>query len=1173
MADEFVIRIVNDAVNQALAQMKQVDSKGKETTDAWKKELKQKEAAEAEYYKRLNSQYKQHVSSLSKDDKNYFREKQNLQLQQLSLSRNLSDGQKSILANQIRDQIAMEKAKHAESISLAYKLQSTLESVFQRAVFYTAIYKGISKITGAIDSWISSNIELDYALGKVNTISDVTVGQMAKILDISELTGRSAIDLTNALYEINSANIKGADAMRVMEVSTRAAVGGFTSAEDAADTLTDVLNAYKLSTSQTEEVSDKLLKAVEIGKLKWEEYHGVLGRILPSAYNLGVSLDDLLGSLSTLTLSGLKFNEATVGMRNIFMKMLKPTKDMDIALANLNQNLGTSYTSIKDVLKVKGVIGTLQLLGEAMKGTDVESSDLFNTVRGLTAQLSLMSDAGAEAIEITGQISNSTGQTNKVMGVMAETIVETKNRMIAAWQALGVESFGFGSIIKKVYEILADLARLLKSISPLIVGLTASISTMAIAVGILGVKFLATTYVLPILKLGLLGLSLLFGQSARNSVLASAGAELYGGAVQATGLKAIAAAAGVSTFTVALAAATMGLSLIIGGIAAYVAWSNKSDVSSQKVAESTQAMKKAFDDARNSMNLLNQVRPFAGWDINDLTKQVDENNKVLAKREELLASIADLETRIAQTKTFNTYGDELERQRKELTTIEGKNKENLKIIEAQNREFAYQTKGLSDVQVVIAEINGGFISTDKAIKDFDLNKINAIIDGLTKVSNVKPNTSFAKGLLSGLETKQFSTEADYRGKELKTTEDYLNAFIKLRKEKELEGQRVIDEEKAKELKKQTDFWQKYYEAYMNATHEGRLALIEEQRKAALAEAKLNNESNERILWLNKYYNNLITEENKKHNDELSKKSKELYDIEKKWIDATEKLKLDRDKEESDRIKKNEQEAESLRDKYSRSEIDKIQAKYDMELILAQEYIKSKDEYDKIAKEIEIQRERDLFAERVKLYEEAQAKQLNTLMYYLTVQGEQISIFADAMKATLSAAGDFLALQLQALVNQADVTAKKLKDIWKSLTNSLIAMLSQLMVKMLVVLGLKLLIGGATFDTGWFKFLMGSLNAVEGKGVSDAIIQDGTITPFRKDDVVAIGTNMYGTRSGYGTSGIEAKLDKVITAINAGTLVMAKKNMVVNVDPITPEKVNDLNRQGEKKNRMIGYATT
>jgi hypothetical protein len=103
--------------------------------------------------------------------------------------------------------------------------------------------------------------------------------------------------------------------------------------------------------------------------------------------------------------------------------------------------------------------------------------------------------------------------------------------------------------------------------------------------------------------------------------------------------------------------------------------------------------------------------------------------------------------------------------------------------------------------------------------------------------------------------------------------------------------------------------------------------------------------------------------------------------------------------------------------------------------------------------------------------------------------------------------------------------------------------------------------------------MGSLNAVEGKGVSDAIIQDGTITPFRKDDVVAIGTNMYGTRSGYGTSGIEAKLDKVITAINAGTLVMAKKNMVVNVDPITPEKVNDLNRQGEKKNRMIGYATT
>ena len=98
------------------------------------------------------------------------------------------------------------------------------------------------------------------------------------------------------------------------------------------------------------------------------------------------------------------------------------------------------------------------------------------------------------------------------------------------------------------------------------------------------------------------------------------------------------------------------------------------------------------------------------------------------------------------------------------------------------------------------------------------------------------------------------------------------------------------------------------------------------------------------------------------------------------------------------------------------------------------------------------------------------------------------------------------------------------------------------------------------------YVMGVESSCDETSVS--IVQDGKITPFRKDDVVAIGTNMYGTRSGYGTGSIEAKLDKVISAINAGTLVTARQKLVVNVDPITPAKVNDMNRQGEKVNRRI-----
>ena len=212
---------------------------------------------------------------MSKDNEAYWAKKEELRNRELSLNKNLSGQQIATLKQQAKESLAIEKQRYQESVDLAQRLQETLKSVFQRAVFYTAVYKGVSMVTGAFRDWIEVNTELDYALAKVNTISKVTVTQFAKLQDMSLTSGKGIVDLSNALYEINSANIKGADAMRVLEVANRAAVGGFVEAEAAADTLVDVLNSYKLTTAQTEMVSDKLLKSVEIGKVKWEEMHGV----------------------------------------------------------------------------------------------------------------------------------------------------------------------------------------------------------------------------------------------------------------------------------------------------------------------------------------------------------------------------------------------------------------------------------------------------------------------------------------------------------------------------------------------------------------------------------------------------------------------------------------------------------------------------------------------------------------------------------------------------------------------------------------------------------------------------------------------------------------------------------------------------------------------------------
>lgn len=1141
---------------------------------------------------------KQKLSTMGKDNKDYFNQKEAIRQKELGLSRNLSDSQKAILANQIRDQISMEKAKHAESISLAYKLQSTLESVFQRAVFYTAVYKGISQVTGGIKEWINSNIELDYALAKVNTISDVTVGQMAKIMDISQLTGRSAVDLTNALYEINSANIKGADAMRVMEVSTRAAVAGFTSAEDAADTLTDVLNAYKLSTSQTEAVSDKLLKAVEIGKVKWEEYHGVLGRILPSSYQLGISLDELLGSLSTLTLSGLKFNEATTGMRNIFMKMLKPTKDMDVALAGLNKDLGTSYTNIQQVLKVKGIIGTLQLLGKSMKETDLESSDLFNTVRGLTAQLSLMSDAGAKATEVTEQIKNSTGTTNQQMGVMADTIVESKNRMTAAWQALGKDVFSFGEGMKMFYAFLGGTANVLKAISPLIVGFTAAVGVASLAVAVWGAKLITTSYIIPLVSAGIQFLTTLYKKQAVEALAAGFVIERFGNATLAVGAKSAIASVGVTTFIGALS----GITLILGAAAAiwagYNAWVRKNSAETEILKERTEAMAKAFDDARKSTNLLNQVRPFAGWDVSDLTKQVTENNKVLERREELLKNINHLENSIVNSAKMNdgveneVLVESLKQQKKELTEIEGKDQSNLKVLKSQNRELEYQKKGLTDIQVAVAEIKGGFISTEDAIQNFDLNQIGEIIKQLSSVSNFKPNSSFAKNMLSEMENKQFSTEADAPKKQLKTTEDYLNAFIALRKKKEAEGQAAIDVENDKTLSKQNSFWQKYHEAFLSQTHDGRLALIEEQRSAALLEAASMGETEERKRQLNSYYNNLILKEKKDYWDKVKsdteKYLKEIADAEQKQADLVfaynekmQKQSEDLRKKDFDNRNKALSELSNLRRQYLLNDIQREQENYDIKqsLLINSKAFEIASEADKNNILLAMDKEHN-----EKLTELRIAEWQKQHEFYSWIVDSMESVTKTSIETVLDSEKNaqekreaiWNSIKDLAISSFAEMVAGWIKSqilkqvVEKSMATATIATNAILTKSYLsLAAAMSMASWGASAITGSTAYIA-SLAAVTGANlanpVSDAIIQDNVITPFRKDDVVAIGTNMYGSRSGYGMGGIEAKIDETNKMLSVLNLNLVKKNLSVNVQGIGAVDISRLNREGEKIER-------
>lgn len=114
---------------------------------------------------------------------------------------------------------------------------------------------------------------------EVATLSNGIKGSLTdylnQVMEITRTIPVEANEAAKALYQIVSAGHDGANGMKVLEASAKAAVGGVTDTATAADAITTVLNAYKLDASKAQEVSDQLFTTVRLGKTDF----GQLGKV------------------------------------------------------------------------------------------------------------------------------------------------------------------------------------------------------------------------------------------------------------------------------------------------------------------------------------------------------------------------------------------------------------------------------------------------------------------------------------------------------------------------------------------------------------------------------------------------------------------------------------------------------------------------------------------------------------------------------------------------------------------------------------------------------------------------------------------------------------------------------------------------------------------------------
>lgn len=250
--------------------------------------------------------------------------------------------------------------------------------------------------------------------------------------------GQSTKALTDGLYDILSAQIPPAQAMQLLERSSKMATAGFTGTGNATSALITVLNAYGLTTADAADVSDKLFATVKMGRLTFEDLASSIGRVATLAKLGGLRLEELLASIATITRAGIDSATTMTALTGTINTFLKPTREAIDTVAELNaQHEGLNLILNKNALQTEGLVGVVRKLSKA---SAEQLAKIVPNVRAFRALGPLLQDQEGYVKDLAVQY-NASGLTAeafaKATGTLAFQLRQAKESTLAVARSLG----------------------------------------------------------------------------------------------------------------------------------------------------------------------------------------------------------------------------------------------------------------------------------------------------------------------------------------------------------------------------------------------------------------------------------------------------------------------------------------------------------------------------------------------------------------------------------------------------------------------------------------------------------------------------------------------------------------------------------------------------------------
>lgn len=419
------------------------------------------------------------------------------QFQLLKSTGTLTGTELAIAQNTLRQSLANAATQTATLTGATALWRAGLADVRAELVAGAVAFGGFAVVAGNSFGKFAGFEQQIAAIGTITDLSDAQLTALSKsIRTLSRDMGKSAAESSAAVYDLLGSGVATADAMKVLEASTKAAVAGMAETKTAASVGVSIINAYGESMDKLGLRYDQLFLAIQNGVVTFDQLSAGLGQVLPGAAAAGVSFAEVSAAIAQMTVQGVQAPIAITALRSAINQLAAPAKEAKAAMKALG-------------IEWNGFSGTLEQI--ARKNISFEDLRLIiPDTEGRTAIQALTQDYGKFAAQVE-QMEHAGGTTEIAYNKMKDTPQAEIDKFKAAVSDLQIS---FGEALAAGLPLVLLLTDMLNAFNELPSPVKNGVISL-IALGVAG-KTLATVLKLLRLPFGALigGMSKVSGTAA-----------------------------------------------------------------------------------------------------------------------------------------------------------------------------------------------------------------------------------------------------------------------------------------------------------------------------------------------------------------------------------------------------------------------------------------------------------------------------------------------------------------------------------------------------------------------------------------------------------------------------------------------------------------------------------